>query len=140
MSDEPKATADQRAALKHPIQPVGDDGQGVLRFKPNAIVKHLLENGPFNLNDIARAKFSRDDREQFAQLLGYSLIGASDLSYMTDEVLDAAKRMYASGLSEPEARSQCLRGALDEVREGLRDVVAALYGMHPDDLKGGDEV
>lgn len=70
---------------KHPIQPVEFDAVGTIRFKPNAIVKFLLEAGPFNLNNIQGAPFSQEDREQFAQLIGYSVSGFADLSYVSDD-------------------------------------------------------
>lgn len=65
--------------MKHPIQPVEKDESGIARFKSNSIVRHLLDNGPFDMNDLALIDFSREDREQFAQLIGYSLSGSGDL-------------------------------------------------------------
>ena len=56
---------------KHPIQPLAPDERGTLRFKPNAIVRWLLDEGPFDLNQIAMKQFSVEDQEQFAQLIGY---------------------------------------------------------------------
>jgi hypothetical protein len=66
-----------------PMQPVHYDEKGVIRFYPNAIVQWLLEHGPHNMNDIARQRFSAEDREQFAQLLGYSVSGFCSLPYVT---------------------------------------------------------
>lgn len=66
---------------KHPIQPVEYDDHGVIRFKQNRIVRHLLDNGPFDMNDLASKNFSNEDWEQFAQLIGYSVSGFGDLSY-----------------------------------------------------------
>ena len=77
--------SDQREKLQHPIQPLGLDEGGVLRFKENAIVRYLLDNGPHDMNHLAVQKFSQEDREQFAQLIGYSRSGWSDLSYVRDE-------------------------------------------------------
>ena len=76
---------------KHPVQPLVTDSEGVLRFKANAIVRYLLDNGPFNLNDLALLPFSDEDREQFAQLIGYSLSGFGDLSYVSDETYERAE-------------------------------------------------
>lgn len=45
----------------------------MVRFKANAIVRHLLDAGPFDMNQLAMMKFPREDREQFAELIGYSL-------------------------------------------------------------------
>jgi len=70
---------------KHPIQPLVKDKNGILRFKENAIVRHLLDTHPnCNLNDLACMDFTNDDRRQFAQLIGYSLSGYGDLSYVDD--------------------------------------------------------
>lgn len=129
---------------RHPIQPVIEaetDGTGnvILRFKANAIVRFLLHAGPFNMNDIARKDFSREDREQFAQLIGYSLNGAAELDYMSNEVLTAADEMRGNGVSELEARNAFLREKLEIVRDGMREGAAVLFGVHPDDLAGEGE-
>jgi len=120
----------------HPIQPVERDKNGTIRFKGNAIVRFLLDEGPFDLNDIACKDFTREDREQFAQLIGYSLSGAADLSYMSGEVLSAAQEKFDRGLDETEARNDHLRRMLDDVRAKLAPGVAHLFGIHEDDLKG----
>lgn len=81
--------------IKHPIQPLYLDENGTLRFKENAIVRFLLDNGPFDLDTLSLEKFSQEDREQFAQLIGYSLGGYDDLKYVSDETrlqLDSSKR------------------------------------------------
>lgn len=70
---------------RHPVQPLIEEKYGVFRFKQNAIVRFLLDNGPHDLNALATEKFSQEDREQFAQLIGYSLSGFSDLSYVSDK-------------------------------------------------------
>lgn len=80
----------------HPIQPLMTDHKGVVRFKANAIVRFLLDRGPFNMNDIAVEDFDSEDREQFAQLIGYSHSGAGDLSYVSDGVWYAAQTEYES--------------------------------------------
>lgn len=81
---------DKRAVLPHPMQPVEDDGDDVIRFKQNAIVRHLLDNGGIDLNALARLPFSREDHVQFAQLIGYSVRGFGELSYVHDEDYDRA--------------------------------------------------
>lgn len=77
-------------SLRHPIQPIVLDQHGTARFKKNEIVRFLLDAGPFNLNQIAMMNFSNEDREQLAQLIGYSVCGFGDLSYASDEVYDVA--------------------------------------------------
>ena len=37
------------------------------------------------MNDLNSRVFSIEDREQFAQLIGYSVSGFGDLSYVSDE-------------------------------------------------------
>lgn len=80
----------------HPIQPVVVDDKGVHRFKANKIVQYMLEEGGkaglFDLNKFAILDFDNEDHEQFAQLIGYSVSGSADLSYMSDRVYDTAKR------------------------------------------------
>lgn len=88
------ANKDSRDELKHPIQPVGWDCDGRIRFKHNAIVRFLLDMGPFDLNQIALLpNISREDHEQFAQLIGYSLSGFGELPYVSNEVYAEADLM-----------------------------------------------
>ena len=76
--------------LEHPLQPIGLDKHGVARFKENAIVRFLLDAGPFDLNQIACMKFSAEDHSQLAQLIGYSVSGFGDLSYANEDVVSRA--------------------------------------------------
>ncbi len=64
---------------KHPEQPLGLDEYNILRFKENAIVRHLLDAGPFDMNDLALMPFSLEDRKQFHQLIGFSECGYYDI-------------------------------------------------------------
>jgi hypothetical protein len=73
-----------------PLQPLALDEDGVMRFQANAIVRYLLDAGPFGMNDLANIPFSVEDQEQFAQLIGYSLCGFRELSYVRDETYEAA--------------------------------------------------
>lgn len=70
---------------KHPMQQIVMDEHGTARFQRNAIVRYLLDAGPFGMNDLGVLPFDRDDREQFAQLIGYSVGGFCDLSYASEE-------------------------------------------------------
>jgi len=70
---------------KHPIQPIVIDEHGAKRFKENKIVRYLLDNGGIDLNQLAALPFEQNDCEQFAQLIGYSLGGFAELSYVSDE-------------------------------------------------------
>jgi hypothetical protein len=86
--------------LKHPMQPVGFDGEsnlrsqpyGVVRFKANAIVQFLLEAGPFDLNKISMMNFSQEDYTQLMQLIGYSTCGYGDLSTSPRKLVNKADR------------------------------------------------
>lgn len=73
---------------KHPNQPLERDDKEVIRFKANPIVRFLLDYGEFDMNDLGilseHAGFTDDDWAQFAQLIGYSLSGWGDLSYVSD--------------------------------------------------------
>lgn len=109
---------------------------GVLRFKENAIVRHLLDHGQKHgcgLNEIACMNFSKEDHMQLAQLIGYSLSGYSELSYVDDDSYGAATKM-AEGKSEDAARIEHLESEFATLRKQLREPMAHLFGLHPDDL------
>lgn len=125
--------------MKNPMQPIVDV-QGVIRFKENAIVNHLLEHGQktgCDMNSLAQTEdFSRDDWTQFAQLIGYSLSGFSELSYVNADDAAIAEKMHKDGLSEEQAKIQHLEAEIKHLRDALREPVARLFGIHPDDLFG----
>jgi hypothetical protein len=90
---------------RHPVQPVVVDAHGVHRFKKNPIVDYLLEfysektddgksGGGLNLlrEESENRGFKGADWEQFAQLIGYSVSGSSDLSYMSDKTWAKASK------------------------------------------------
>jgi len=89
---------------KHPMQPLYLDEEHVLRFKQNAIVRFLLDAGKFDMNDLALMPFNREDREQFAQLIGYSHSGFGELSYVSNETWELANK----------ARSEFYRSIIGE--------------------------
>lgn len=124
---------------KHPIQPLELDCNGTLRFKANAIIRHLLDHGGIVLNDLARMDFSQNDREQFAQLIGYSLGGYGELGYVSDETYETAQRMHDECEPEHVARIAHLQGELSAIRQALREPIARLYGKHPDDIAEAQE-
>ncbi|MFT3989964.1 MAG: hypothetical protein QM680_01005 [Luteolibacter sp.] len=118
----------------HPIQPLETDEDGILRFKKNAIVSHLLDCGGIDLNALARMDFPREDREQFAQLIGYSLSGFGDLSYVSDETYETASRMAESDETPEQARCAVLAETISKIRAGLREAAIAAFHIHPEDL------
>ena len=88
----------------HPIQPIICDQHGVVRFKSNGIVRYLLDHGGFDMNAIARLPFDLRDREQFAQLIGYSVSGFGDLSYVRPDTVAEVRSRRA----EPEEKTDFL--------------------------------
>lgn len=84
------------------MQPLLVDGHGIIRFKRNAIIDFVLswcaaQNGspgydrqptPHNrapdLNTLSLMNFEREDWVQLAQLLGYSVSGFGELSYVEE--------------------------------------------------------
>jgi len=90
--------------MNHTIQPLEKDGHGVLRFKSNKIVSYLLDNGGIDMNHLAVQNFSDEDRQQFAQLIGYSLSGYGDLSYVSDEAYTAASDAASGFILKEEAQ------------------------------------
>lgn len=83
-----------------PLQPMILDRDGHQRFKANAIVRFLLDAGPFDMNKLALMPFSNEDREQFASLIGYSLCGFGELDYVSDAAYARAEQS-ASPLPKP---------------------------------------
>lgn len=82
--------------MKNPIQPLIKGDDGIVRFKSNKMVGHLLDWAQAHghgLNEMAIMPFSNDDRQQFAQLIGYSLCGFSELDYVDDDAYNAAEEM-----------------------------------------------
>jgi hypothetical protein len=80
--------------MPHPMQPVVLDERGTPRFKENKIVSYLLElcrtKGIFDLNMLAILPFDVEDRVQLMQLIGYSVSGAGDLSFMPEALITEA--------------------------------------------------
>jgi hypothetical protein len=77
-----------------PLQPLYRDRNGVVRFRANEIVEYLMTwaaSRGMNMNVLAAMAFDAADREQFAQLVGYSLAGFGKLSYVTDETYARAE-------------------------------------------------
>lgn len=118
--------------MNHPIQPIEADHRGVNRFKKNKIVDFLAMN--YGLNELTAMDFPKEDWEQLAQLIGYSLSGFSELSYVRDETFYAASAMADDGVTEDQARIAHLEEVLDQVRGSLKVIVPVVFRVHPDDL------
>ena len=121
--------------MKQPIQPLYTDDRGVLRFQPNAIVRYLLDFGGIDMNRLAVLPFNQEDQEQFAMLIGYSLSGFGDLSYASTATYETAERMAEDQQDEQTARLAYLENELQTLKFKLREPMAQLFGVHPDDLK-----
>lgn len=65
----------------HPTQPIEIDDDGTRRFRQNAIVRFLLDAGPYDMCQLSLMPFTIQDRRQFAQLIGYSVDGYEELGY-----------------------------------------------------------
>ncbi len=88
--------------MPHPMQPIGLDGYdgnehnpgGTARFKQNAIVRSLLDMGPYDLNKltimVAHGLFREEDYVQLMQLIGYSVCGFGELSSSPPEMVQRA--------------------------------------------------
>lgn len=99
----------------NPMQPLVKDEHGIIRFKANAIIEYILEHaaevvhqgspngmhrGRLDLSKLAMLDFPQEDREQFAQLIGYSVAGYHELSYVSDDsalrASEDARRQFGS--------------------------------------------
>lgn len=130
--------------MNHPMQPIGPDAHGRMRFKENKLVRAILDHSTgrgLGMNELAR-KFSSaehiDDWRQLAQLIGYSLSGFGELPYVDVDTYNAAEAMAYQQLSEDKARIAALEEELNALRSALREPIARLYGKHPDDLMPED--
>jgi len=127
---------------RNPMQPIIKDKDGVTRFKGNTCVRKLLDYATergYSLNEISRDKdITHDDYVQLMQLIGYSLGGFGDLSCVDNDTYNTAEAMYEKKMDEKDARIQTLEAELKAVRKGLREPIARLYGIHPDNLAETD--
>jgi hypothetical protein len=102
---KPTPTNQTGELMNHPIQPLYKTESGTMRFKGNAIVQHLLDtHQTSDMNKLACLYFTDEDRQQFAQLIGYSLSGYGELSYVSDDAYGAATTMADEQLNEKDAR------------------------------------
>lgn len=115
-ADDPAGDRREGAAMSNkplPMQPVTIDKNGRARFRRNKLVEHLLDNGGLDLNKLALVECPPEDREQLAQLIGYSVAGYHELSYVTDESA---------------ARASALAREIDPKHGGCRDDGCEIHG------------
>lgn len=88
----------KRPRKPHPMQPIVIATDKVARFQQNKVVRFLLdfasERG-CGMNTLATMDFAREDHEQFAMLIGYSVSGAGDLSYFNKKRIREADEQVA---------------------------------------------
>ncbi|AUT62869.1 hypothetical protein [Paraburkholderia terrae] len=85
---------------KHPQQQVYIDDTGAPRFRQNAIVFHLLTHGSIRWDQILMMDFPLADREQIAQQMGYSVMGYSELHWISDESYQTAHRAAVLAIAQ----------------------------------------
>lgn len=86
--------------MKLPTQPLVLDQRGVLRFQENRLITKLLDCASkgikFDLNDAAiycmKEGISPEEEMQLAQLIGYSVSGFEDLSYVDSKTISKIER------------------------------------------------
>ncbi|HBO4832914.1 TPA: hypothetical protein L4V12_004639 [Pseudomonas aeruginosa] len=133
----------QLADTAVPMQPLVKDAHGVARFKANKIVNHLLDYASergCGMTELAKLQFPEEDYMQFAQLIGYSVSGYSDLSYVSDDSRGMAYAKLESLINDPSAQTQpspapTLRAAIDVANDRF-EVPVAKWGT---DLVGEEE-
>jgi len=128
-TDSPVGLGGQVEQRVMPLQPIAKG-----RFVPNRIVQMLLDVAPIGMNELACMDFTDQERMQFAQLIGYSLVGFGELSYVDEETYAAAEKIVDLGWHEDEVRNAELRSQLSLVRAAVRDAAVLLFKIHPDDL------
>lgn len=103
----------------HPMQPVVLV-DGVPRFKQNAIVRFLLDEGPFNLDALSRLHFTPEDYTHLMQLLGTSVSAYGDLPGSPPEMVEKVD------LWAEECHTQAKLGAAMEAALARYDELIAL--------------
>ena len=118
--------------MKHPMQPIVKDEHNVYRFKKNKIVSYLIDNGSIDMNAIAALPFEQNDREQFAQLIGYSVSGYGDLNYASEESVAVAHQMCLpenNQKTEIELRNEYLNTELQKIKDAVAQAIKKCYNI-----------
>jgi hypothetical protein len=85
------------------MQPVVRAADGTIRFKQNQIIcdmQELCAKHGLDLNEIACRDYSKDDRSQLMQLIGYSVSGYGNLSCSRAKHVMRADEKAASMVDE----------------------------------------
>ena len=87
---------------------------GVVRFRGNRLVRHLVDSGKVDLNTLLLWALNNDvpaeDTEQFWQMLGYSVSGFGDLDFVRPETVAAADEAAEQVLASRPASISPLEG------------------------------
>lgn len=126
-----------------PLQPIYKDENGTFRFVENKVVSFLLKEGGIDMNRLAMEDFSNADREQFAQLIGYSLSGFGDLSYVSDIAYNLAYEIANSQeennttLTETQKlklENAFLKKELNNIKDLLRTPISVIFNIDEEEL------
>lgn len=118
---------------KHPHQPLVDVN-GITRFKENKIVSYILEHGSIDMNHIALRDFPREDRVQFAQLIGYSQSGWGTLSYVKDDDWSMVNALNNNDTEDPrDAKIAALESCIRDMRREMLKVQTITQGWDVED-------
>lgn len=119
-----------------PIQPVFDDN-GVARFRSNKIVRYLLDRGGLDLNKLLfefPQKENEEDWSQFAQLIGYSVYGAWEVYYISNEIMETALKMYEDPqVDQKDLYIASLKETIRELKKEIRDSIENLQDLVGDE-------
>ena len=119
--------------MKFPIQPTYIDEHGVKRFKENKVVSYLLEKGGLDLNYLrGELNDCPDDWEQFAQLIGYSVSGFSDLPYVSEETLNVLDSIEEGDISEDKVRLEYLRSVVYNLKNSAVTLAEKIQEIYPE--------
>ena len=84
--------------MKHPMQPLEQDKDGIIRFKENRLIRFLLDSHPNqNLNSLSirdqQGECNKGDYTQLMQLIGYSVSGYGGLSTSPKKIVRKADKL-----------------------------------------------
>ena len=122
--------------MKHPIQNIKEDEQGVLRFVQNDVVDlmlSMLEKHGITLNELHMkgSHIFKEDWDQFNQLIGYSVSGAPISEY----IYEAAYNAHKQDISPEAALEKNSFEKLQKLKNNIRESIADIFEIHTDDLK-----
>jgi hypothetical protein len=85
----------------------------------------------FDLNFISKSGYKQEDYTQLLQLIGYSFYG---IHYSKISGADLNTAEQAQFIDEKDARIAVLEKQLQSLKDAIREPIAELFEIHPDDL------